>query len=654
MLLFIDFEKAFDAIDHDFIFAILKALNFPPHFIDLIKLGFKDTSCQLIINGYLTDSIPMPGGGRQGDCLFPLIFAIVVMTIDVLMDDDPLFIGLPLPLSDSYVKVKQYADDTTPCISSINDYIRCRTHLTTFCKASGSIINWDKSAALLLGNWIADPPNKHPPHTLQFPELATDQITIIKNNEAFRVLGILLGITSSPYASITKAISKISAYLESRNQRTLNTNGAILISNACIMGRAVFPILYSPYTSSHTRAINSITNRFTNNDKNRGYFSFEEKVRTRKKGGPTTPLINGVHFFSTLHASHIDEIITSNIELDWHYFWINELYVFLNRHRLSNINQLFISNLLPKSITKKSTIQSLTLQSYKAWKNMDYTYQIPPDPSYDELSIQPIWYNPSITYNEDTFSPPPGFSSNSLNTIACLCSNFNDETSAVSAGHWYNVHELALNYPNNSLGTRGTKTFFRRLTRAIPLKWKRILMQGNQQFKEGEWVSAGITDNNIPIQQWDIYRISIKNHLQHLTLYTIEDNPPYLTLHINSCAPWGSSPILGVDNPLDGDYPLKSQVRRVHVIDETLKGVTNHKLIGYYTFKIPPIHHCFSFGILKNRFKTIHSEDFKTAAKNYRHSHASINPYLINWPNHNQIDWKKKLKQLISLSHTPK
>ena len=80
----------------------------------------------------------------------------------------------------------------------------------------------------------------------------------------------------------------------------------------------------------------------------------------------------------------------------------------------------------------------------KAWKNMDYTYQIPPDPSYDELSIQPIWYNPGITYNEDTFSPPPEFSSNSLNTIACLCSNFNDETSAVSAGHWYNVHELAL------------------------------------------------------------------------------------------------------------------------------------------------------------------------------------------------------------------
>ena len=167
------------------------------------------------------------------------------------MDEDPLFKGIPLPLSNNeYVKVKQYADDTTPFISSPQDYARCRSHLDSFCSASGASINWDKSAALFLGPWI-----DHPPSILDFPQLYQDGIKIIDKDQPFRVLGMQLGIYSCPYLSITKAISKINSYLETRPKQMLHLNGSVLISNSCLVGRAVFPISHGPYTLGHAQAI---------------------------------------------------------------------------------------------------------------------------------------------------------------------------------------------------------------------------------------------------------------------------------------------------------------------------------------------------------------------------------------------------------------
>ena len=45
-----DIEKAFDSVDHFFLFAVLESMNFAPDFIDWIKvLSNKQESC--VING---------------------------------------------------------------------------------------------------------------------------------------------------------------------------------------------------------------------------------------------------------------------------------------------------------------------------------------------------------------------------------------------------------------------------------------------------------------------------------------------------------------------------------------------------------------------------------------------------------------------------
>ena len=79
------FEKAFDNVSHDYVKELMHAMNISKKdnndqydgFIRWTSLAFTETKAQCIINGKLSPGFKLPGGGRQGDNLFPLIFSIV-------------------------------------------------------------------------------------------------------------------------------------------------------------------------------------------------------------------------------------------------------------------------------------------------------------------------------------------------------------------------------------------------------------------------------------------------------------------------------------------------------------------------------------------------------------------------------------------------
>ena len=55
LLLFLDFSKAFDSIDRNFLFTSLEDLNFGPDFIRWVKTIYKSTSSCIIQNGNVSD-----------------------------------------------------------------------------------------------------------------------------------------------------------------------------------------------------------------------------------------------------------------------------------------------------------------------------------------------------------------------------------------------------------------------------------------------------------------------------------------------------------------------------------------------------------------------------------------------------------------------
>ena len=73
-----DFEKAFDSVEHNFIFAVLKSFGFRPQFIQWVRTFFKSAESY---NGHSTGYFTLERGTRQGDLLFAYFFILCVETL---------------------------------------------------------------------------------------------------------------------------------------------------------------------------------------------------------------------------------------------------------------------------------------------------------------------------------------------------------------------------------------------------------------------------------------------------------------------------------------------------------------------------------------------------------------------------------------------
>ena len=74
----IDIEKAFDSVDHTFLFAILEKQGFDPEFIDWIKVLHKNQESTVMNGGTSTGYFPLNRGSRQGDPISAYLFILVI------------------------------------------------------------------------------------------------------------------------------------------------------------------------------------------------------------------------------------------------------------------------------------------------------------------------------------------------------------------------------------------------------------------------------------------------------------------------------------------------------------------------------------------------------------------------------------------------
>lgn len=74
LFLKLDFSKAYDMVDWDFIFLVMASMGFPQAFINMVKLLFRDVSATVKVNGSPSSSFKIERGVRQGLPLGTLSF----------------------------------------------------------------------------------------------------------------------------------------------------------------------------------------------------------------------------------------------------------------------------------------------------------------------------------------------------------------------------------------------------------------------------------------------------------------------------------------------------------------------------------------------------------------------------------------------------
>ena len=126
ILVAIDFEKAFDSLDHTYLLKVLNAFNFGPSFIQCIRTLYSNVSSCIINNGFTSDYIAVGRGVRQGDPLSPLLFRILACNIRKNYKIQG------IQIDNSEVKLALFADDLTCFLRNRSSYNCLRECLSKF------------------------------------------------------------------------------------------------------------------------------------------------------------------------------------------------------------------------------------------------------------------------------------------------------------------------------------------------------------------------------------------------------------------------------------------------------------------------------------------------------------------------------------------
>jgi hypothetical protein len=145
-----DFEKAFDSVEHNFMFEVLKRFNFGQNFINWIKILYNDPFFKIKNNGWLSKSYPMKRGIRQGCPLSALLFLLVIEILAIMVRKSEDIKGIEI--GNTVHKIVQYADDATICVTDLNSITASIKVINNFSKYAGPNLNVKKTKGIWLGS----------------------------------------------------------------------------------------------------------------------------------------------------------------------------------------------------------------------------------------------------------------------------------------------------------------------------------------------------------------------------------------------------------------------------------------------------------------------------------------------------------------------
>ena len=92
--LFLDFKKAFDSLEWNFILEALETFGFGASLVQWVKTFYNNIQSCVINNGYATPFFELERGVRQGCPLSGILFVIAVKILANSIRDDQLIMGI--------------------------------------------------------------------------------------------------------------------------------------------------------------------------------------------------------------------------------------------------------------------------------------------------------------------------------------------------------------------------------------------------------------------------------------------------------------------------------------------------------------------------------------------------------------------------------
>ena len=154
IILFLDFKKAFDTVEWNFMIHVLKKFGFNTGFIDWVQILYKNINSCIINNGWKSQNFNLERGVKQGCPLSALLFIIVAEILSSKIRANRNIQGICVKLGNGIekkLKITQLADDTTIFLKDIEEIPTVIDEIREFGSHSGLKLNISKTSGLMIG-----------------------------------------------------------------------------------------------------------------------------------------------------------------------------------------------------------------------------------------------------------------------------------------------------------------------------------------------------------------------------------------------------------------------------------------------------------------------------------------------------------------------
>lgn len=223
IILGLDWNKAFDRVEHQFLFKVLEKFGFGKRMVGWIRRLYGSARSCIKVNGVLTDTFIVGRSVRQGCPLSALLYAISVEPLASLIKGDKTIKGIELPFGGRCV-INQYADDTTVTVREMSSVKKVLEIIGKYGMASGAKINREKSEIMYIG------------------EVQRADIGLRVEEKYMKVLGVYLGVDSTDARDVTwtGVINKIRTVCSAWKGRKLKLKGKIIVVNNLMLSVCVY------------------------------------------------------------------------------------------------------------------------------------------------------------------------------------------------------------------------------------------------------------------------------------------------------------------------------------------------------------------------------------------------------------------------------
>ena len=435
IIAFLDFQKAFDSVNWNFLYKTLRHFNFGENYIKWVQTLYTNIESCVTNNGYASSFFKLQRGIRQGCPLSALLFVLVVETLAVKIRNSPDVVGFTI--GQYTVKISQLADDTTLILKDEAALQNALYIIDSFKPYAGLSLNKEKTEAMWIG---AAKMKKDKPCGLNW------------TSKPVKALGIWFSTDLSLMYRLNfeERLKKLQIVLNIWSQRDLSLKGKITVIKTLALSQMLYLTSVMYISKDDIIHIQKLLNNFLWSSKP-AKIKFGVVVSDIEDGGLKMPHVESM--IKTNRISWVKRAMEQN-----HKAWTNNYMVkiILKSQDLT----LWFRYKLTKQFIPRD-IPLFYQQMLEAW--YDIYIKLPVTCTADEIKSELIWNNYRILIQ----NKPIYYKSWQDHNIMCIADLLDLEGNFLSFEQFrYKVNT------NNYIEYYGVLT-------AIPRIWKQILKDNN-------------------------------------------------------------------------------------------------------------------------------------------------------------------------------